>query len=108
MSATDTTQLEITEFTPETKDLFPEIDEWGPTMDTPIPTDPVLPGGVDERQLTDTGLAPSDYELVSAQVSADVAKEYGFHPDDRHRPSRREIELENDGFRKALETQHEL
>lgn len=42
------------------------------------------------EELKDTGLCPSDFELINGMVTPEVAKEIGFHPDDQHREERME------------------
>lgn len=36
-------------------------------------------------ELVGTGLAPSDFELINAQITPSMAREKGYHPDDQHR-----------------------
>lgn len=37
------------------------------------------------KELKETGLCPSDFELINCQMSVSIAREKGFHPDDQHR-----------------------
>lgn len=37
------------------------------------------------EELKDTGLCPSDFELINGIITRDGAIEKGFHPDDQHR-----------------------
>lgn len=77
---------------------WPAVDSWGPTSTHPVPE------WVFNRALgiEGTALAPSDFELVNGYY---VSPEQDFHPDDQHRPDRRNIELEDGGFRQALNDQ---
>lgn len=82
-------QADLSEYAENTRD-WPPVgrDEWGPTMRRPVPDRERArlkhaPGEpIDKRELVGTGLAPSDFEIISGVCSPNTAREWGFHPDD--------------------------
>lgn len=82
---------------PGTDDEEPEpetdpfsFDEYGPTMDRPIPAreEHYLPGtdGIDYRELPGTGLDPWDFKLLSGERPTNRDIRNDRHPGDKHRP----------------------
>lgn len=69
-------------------DEFDHIEERGPTMNRPVPEEeeytlPMSP--LDRRQLENTGLAPSDFEIIDGAMAPENVHEKGYHPADQDR-----------------------
>lgn len=83
--STNMTQTNLTRFQNRTENTDESTESEGPSPPHPIPDveRADLPGGIDSRALPQTGLAPSDFELIGGVCDPAAAVERGYHPADR-------------------------